>query len=87
MEKMTERERKMLLELQAKAKRVQRAEEEFFKNADERRDDLLARWAIRDRLQDAAERIGTDADTLYAWITSDRQIEFFRRAHQLDPED
>ena len=84
-EKMTQKELEMLRTLQAKQKRVQRAEEEFFKEADSRRNELLERWEKSDRLQEAADRIGTDADTLYDWITSDEQIAFFRRKHLVDP--
>ena len=78
-EKMTKKELEMLHALQAKQKRVQRAEEEFFKEADSRRDELLERWGHPDRLQEAADRIGIDADTLYGCITSDEQIAFYQR--------
>lgn len=82
MEKMTEREKQMLRDLQAKEKRVQRAEAEFFKVADARREELLRRWGVSDRLREAAALVGTDPDTLFAWITSEQQIDFFRRKHQ-----
>lgn len=78
-EKMTQKELDMLHALQAKQKRVQRAEEEFFKEADSRREELLERWEKSDRLQDAAARIGVDADTLYDFITSDEQVAFYQR--------
>ena len=80
-ERMTQKELDMLHALQAKQKRVQRAEEEVFKEADSRSDELLERWGHPDRLQEAADLIGTDADTLYGWITSDDQVAFFRRKH------
>jgi DNA replication initiation complex subunit (GINS family) len=83
-ERMTQKELDMLRSLQAKQKRVQRAEEEFFREADSRRDELLERWEKSDRLQEAADLIGTDADTLYGWITSDDQIAFFRRKHLVE---
>lgn len=79
MERMSESELKQLRDLQAKQKRVQRAESEFFKEADLRKDELLERWKVSDRLVEAAEKIGTDADTLYEWITSEEEIEFFRK--------
>lgn len=82
-EKMTQKELDMLHALQAKQKRVQRAEEDFLKEADSRRDELLSRWGQPDRLQEAADLIGTDADTLYGWITSDDQVAFFRRKHMV----
>lgn len=81
-EKMSAKEKQLLRELQAKEKRVQRAETEFFKEADARKEELLSRWEHPDRLQQAADLIGTDADTLYGWITSEAQIEFFQRKHQ-----
>ena len=70
MERMTETELKQLRDLQAKQKRVQRAEAEFFKEADLRKAELFERWDVSDRLAEAADMIGTDPDTLYAWITS-----------------
>ena len=79
MERMTETELKQLRDLQAKQKRVQRAESDFFKEADLRRDELLERWKVSDRLVEAAEKIGTDADTLYEWITSEEEIDYFRK--------
>lgn len=81
MEKMSEAELKQLRELQAKQKRVQRAEQEFLKEADSRKEELLERWDVHDRLQDAATKIGTDPNSLYEWITSDDQISFYRRKH------
>lgn len=41
MERMSEKERDKLRELQAKAKRVERAEKEFFANVQERREEVL----------------------------------------------
>lgn len=48
MEKMSKKEREMLLALQAKAKRVQRAEAEFLREADSRKEELLERWGLSD---------------------------------------
>lgn len=79
MERMSESELKQLRDLQAKQKRVQRAESEFFKEADLRKDELLERWKVSDRLVEAAEKIGTDADTLYEWITSEEELDYFRK--------
>ena len=81
MEKMTETELKTLRELQAKQKRAQRAEADFMKAVDSRKDELLERWDVSDRLAEAADMIGTDPDTLYAWITSEEQIAYFRKRH------
>ncbi len=84
MEKMSDRERQLLLDLQAKAKRVSRAEAEFLEEADSRQKELLQRWSVKDRLQQAAEQIGTSSEELYQWITSDQQIHFYRRAHGME---
>ena len=79
MEKMTNKERETLLALQAKAKRVQRAEEEFFRDVDERKDEILERWNTRDRLQALASQLGTDADTLFDWLLSEEHVDVFRQ--------
>lgn len=81
MEKMTTAELKTLHDLQAKQKRVQRAEKEFFEEADSRKEELLERWGITDRLAEAAEKIGTTPEELYDWITSEDQINYYRRKH------
>lgn len=81
MEKMTQAEKKMLRELQAKEKRVQRAEADFYKEADLRKEELIERWEIKDMMKEAAEIVKTDPDTLFRWITSDSQISFFRKKH------
>lgn len=86
MEKMSNKERETLLALQAKAKRVQRAEEDFFREVDERRDEILDRFCAKDRLQDAAALIGTDADSLFEWILSDDHVYLYRQhLSQADP--
>lgn len=81
MEKMTATERKTLRELQAKEKRVARAEAEFLKEADARQLELIQRWNTSDRLADAAKIVGTDPDSLYEWITQPEQIDYYRRKH------
>lgn len=48
MEKMSKKEQEMLRALQAKAKRVQRAEAEFLREADARKEELLERWGLSD---------------------------------------
>ena len=79
MEKMTKKERELLLTLQAKAKRVQHAEEDFYKDVDERREEILERWQIEDRLQALASQLGIDADELSDWILSDYHIAFYQQ--------
>lgn len=48
MEKMSKKEQEMLRALQAKAKRVQRAEAEFLREVDSRKEELLERWGLSD---------------------------------------
>lgn len=79
MERMSDKELKQLRELQAKQKRVQRADAEFFKNIDERRDEVIEHLQIADRLSDAAKLYDTDVDTLYQWLIADKQINAFRQ--------
>lgn len=88
-EKMTKKELETLRALQAKQKRVQRAEEEFLREADSRRDELMERWGQSDRLTEAAGRIGTDAEALFDWITSPEQVAFYRKKHpsEVSPHD
>ena len=81
MEYMTEAERKKLRDLQAKEKRVARAEAEFLKEADKRKNELIQRWNMSDRMQKAAAKIGTDPETLFKWIVSDEAIQLFHRTH------
>lgn len=84
MEKMTEAELKTLRELQAKQKRAQRAEADFMKEADSRKEELLERWQVTDNLSEAAAIIGTTSEELYAWITSDEQVGYYRRRHGIN---
>lgn len=46
MDKMSAKELKQFKELQAKYKRIQRAEKQFFAEADKHKSELLARWGI-----------------------------------------
>ena len=82
MERITEREKEQLRKLQAKYKKAQRDLEEFYREAEERKEELLLRWNIEDRLDLAAKVIGTDANTLYDYITKEDQIKHFKKMHQ-----
>lgn len=64
MEKMTRKERETLLALQAKAKRVQRAEEEFLREADARKAELLSRWGLSAMLQETAAPVVPDREIM-----------------------
>ena len=68
-------------DLQAKQKRVKRAEILFYKDVDEHRNEIMKRFAQKDRLAMVAEEYGTDADTLYAWLKEPAQLEMFRKKH------
>lgn len=81
MEHMTEKELEQLKSLQAKQKRVQRANEDFMKEADARKEELLSRWNAQDKWTKLAQRIGTDVDTLYRWVSSEKQIAFFKNSN------
>ena len=71
MEKMTAKEKEKMLALQAKYKRVQRAEEDFYREVDEHRDEILERFGRHDQLREVADLIGTDKETLLAWLKTD----------------
>lgn len=95
MEKMTEKEIQLLRDLQAKQKRVKRAEEEFWSNVEERKSEVLERLNISvaapadnttdkviERINEIAEKYGTDVDTLLEYISTDRQVSYYRSTHQ-----
>ena len=86
MEQFTEKEAQQLRELQAKQKRIQRQEKAFFEDADARKDELLARWGISNDTRSDLDQIadlyyGVSGCELRDWITSDRQVEYFKRMH------
>jgi hypothetical protein len=54
MEKLTDKELKLLRELEAKQKRIKRADAKFLKEADARKDELLSRWGIPYEIKQAS---------------------------------
>lgn len=78
---MTEKELEQLKALQAKQKRVQRANEDFMKEADARKEELLSRWGAQNKWAKLAQKIGTDEDSLYRWVSSEKQIAFFKNSN------
>ena len=62
MEKMSKKEQEMLRALQAKAKRVQRAEAEFLREADARKEELLERWGLSDIKKSSVSAENSDQD-------------------------
>lgn len=75
---MSDREVKLLHDLQAKQKRVQRADAEFFKNVEERKDEVIEHLNCNDRLQEVATLYGISADDLYKILTDPAQVESFK---------
>ena len=90
MEKMTKAEKDKLRQLQAKEKRVARAEKEFRCNVLERRDDVLGWLGVSDtaepsgteaRLAAAAAVYGICPDELLDYISSGQQVSYYRHNH------
>ena len=83
MEKMTEKEMQKLKELQAKEKRVKRAEKqaekEHIKYAENHKEELLKKWGIKDELQEIAKLYDCTKQELIAHITSDTQVNYYKR--------
>lgn len=88
MEKMSARETKLLHDLAAKQKRIQRADSEFFKNVEERRDEVLEHLGVSEsnKLSEIARMYGTDEDTLYTILSQPAQIDAFKAAMQQEQE-
>ena len=74
--------------LEAEAKALRRAEKAFLQEASNRKAELLEMWGIDtlaqhptvledERWKRAADMYGIDTDTLYAYVTSDRQVMYF----------
>lgn len=72
-------------ELEKRAKQLRREEQAFWTEVAERLDEIKARHSIniRDRYADICITYGAytdeERDALYAHLTSDRQVEFYRR--------
>lgn len=54
MEKLTDKELQTLRALEAKQKRIKRADAKFLKEADARKDELLSRWGIITEIKQAS---------------------------------
>lgn len=55
MEKMTDKEKQILKELQAKAKRIEREKKKLMVEADQIKDELLERWGITESVPEVKE--------------------------------
>ena len=82
MEKFTQKEKELLRNLQAKEKRISRQEKSFLKEVDENIELVLSHLDIDknvfDRLNEIAKKYGTDVNTLLDYISTDRQINYFK---------
>lgn len=87
MEKFTQKEMDALRNLQAKKKRIERYQKQFYADVDAHKDEILDRWGmdtLLDLNQIAATYYGVSGWELRKWITSDRQVEYFKRVHYGD---
>ena len=82
MEHMSDKELETLRNLQAKAKRVARKEEEFLKEVDDRKNELMKRFNQSDRLDEIAKQLHTETEILSDWLLSKEHKELFKKAHQ-----
>lgn len=86
MEKFTQKEKELLRNLQAKEKRISRQEKSFLKEVDENIELVLSHLDIDknvfDRLNEIAKKYGTDVNTLLDYISTDRQINYFKNTQK-----
>lgn len=81
-EKFSEKELEQLRQMQAKKKRIERHDKEFFAEVDERRDEIIARLKIaesqpeqKDRFADVMKMYETeDEETLKAFFTEQKKF-------------
>ena len=82
MEKFTTKEKEFLRNLQAKEKRISRQEKAFLKDVDDNIELVYSHLKIDksviDRLNEIATKYGTDIPTLLDYISTDRQINYFK---------
>lgn len=82
MEKFTTKEKELLRNLQAKEKRISRQEKAFLKDVDDNIELVYSHLKIDksviDRLNEIATKYGTDIPTLLDYISTDRQINYFK---------
>jgi hypothetical protein len=82
MEKFTTKEKELLRNLQAKEKRISRQEKAFLKDVDDNIELVYSHLNIDknviDRLNEIASKYGTDIPTLLDYISTDRQINYFK---------
>lgn len=89
MEKMTAKEEEQYRILSAKKKRIAREKEQFMRDVDEAKSEILAHWGIAPADKDwkaAADMYGVSEEELYLHITSSQQVDYYRRTHKLPDE-
>ena len=83
MEKMTDKEKAVLKELQAKAKRIEREKKKLMTEADQIKDDLLERWGIA-QTEDVTKEEKTDfwQKVYVAYGISDDDVDAQKRLYE-----
>ena len=75
-------------QLEAEAKAIRRAEQNFWKEVDKRKSEVSERYSINtmsdNRLEEAASFYGITADELFDYIISERQINYYKNTHKLE---
>ena len=87
MEKMSIKEQEMLTKLQAKQKRIQRAEAEFWNEVESRADEVKKHLNVQtkrceDCLDKVARLYGISADELLEYISTEKQINYFKATEE-----
>lgn len=88
---MTMKEKKRLNELQAKQKRIQREEAVFWKNVEERKEEIFNYFGVREdysqdvmmkkEINEIAGMYGITVSELLTYIRSDRQVSYYKKYH------
>ena len=83
MEKMTDKEKAVLKELQAKAKRIEREKKKLMAEADQIKDDLLERWGIV-QMEDVMKEENSDLwqKVYVAYGISDDDVDAQKRLYE-----
>lgn len=96
MEKLTEKEEKMYLELQAKVKRIQRQKKQFFEEIDSNKKDVYEHLGfdvdefddienivkITNQLIEISKKYGIDVQTLINYIDTEKQINYYKNSQK-----
>lgn len=72
-------------QLEAEAKELRRQEKRFWEEVDERREEISEHLGVgqapTDLMSNAAQLYGITAEELYAYVTSEQQVEFYFQQH------